>query len=329
MRTNILVVGGAGYIGSHMVDALLRNNFNIVVLDNLSTGHRDAIGNNPCIVADINDSSQLHALFSSHHFDAVMHFASLIQVGESVTNPIKYYLNNVSGTLQLLRAMIKHKIKYFIFSSTAAVYGNPHYLPIDENHPMQPINPYGHSKKMIEQVLQDFSRAYDFKYISLRYFNAAGAHPEGHLRERHEPESHLIPIVLHAAKNHHPVTIYGRDYDTEDGTCVRDYVHVNDLCDAHLLALKKLFSGADSAIYNLGNGQGHSVQQVIETVQKIIGNRIIIKEGARRAGDPAVLIANAERACRELQWRPQYSKLEVIIQHAWNSCLLDKPILLE
>lgn len=319
MPTKILIVGGAGYIGSHMVDCLERAGYMPIVLDDLSTGHRDAVHNAELIVGDIADSKLLDDLFTKHQFAAVMHFASFIQVGESVVNPAKYYQNNVGGTLQLLTTMLKHQVKNFIFSSTAAVYGEPKYTPIDEVHPIAPINPYGHSKRMIEVMLEDFSKAYDFNFVSLRYFNAAGADPEGHFSERHEPETHLIPLVLQAASGKRKsITIYGQDYPTLDGSCVRDYIHVTDLCSAHLLALQALFAGKPSAFYNLGTGHGFSVQQVIDTAREVTQREIVVSKGERRPGDPAVLVADPSRAIQELNWQPRYSDLKTIITHAWR-----------
>lgn len=318
MPTKILIVGGAGYIGSHMVDCLERAGYMPIVLDDLSTGHRDAVHNAELIVGDIADSKLLDDLFTKHQFAAIMHFASFIQVGESVVNPAKYYQNNVGGTLQLLTTMLKHQVKNFIFSSTAAVYGEPKYTPIDEEHPIAPINPYGHSKRMIEVMLEDFSKAYDFNFMSLRYFNAAGADPEGRFSERHEPETHLIPLVLQAASGKRKsITVYGQDYPTLDGSCVRDYIHVTDLCSAHLLALQALFAGKPSAFYNLGTGHGFSVQQVIDTAREVTQREIVVSKGERRPGDPAVLVADPSRAIQELNWQPRYSDLKTIITHAW------------
>ncbi len=311
----ILVVGGAGYIGSHMVLYLQQKGFTPIVIDNLITGHRDAVLNAELNIGDLADTSFLEKVFSRHQFAAVMHFASFIQVGESVFDPGKYYFNNVSNTLNLLKVMRKFSVDYFIFSSTAAVYGEPQYTPIDEKHPVLPVNPYGHSKKMVEQILEDFSHAYGMHFISLRYFNAAGADPSGKLRERHEPETHLIPIIMRAAKNpQYSVTVNGRDYPTHDGTCIRDFIHVNDLCEAHYLSLEKLWNENKSAIYNLGTGQGHSVQEVIDAVKQITKKEIRIVEGVRRAGDPAVLIADAKLAEKELGWVPKRSELEKIIE---------------
>lgn len=319
MPTNILIVGGAGYIGSHMAMYLQKEGFNPIVLDNLSTGHRDAVQTAQFIEGDLADSYLLDEIFSKFDIAGVMHFASYIQVGESVLDPSKYYLNNVAATLQLLASMHKHKVKHFIFSSTASVYGEPAYTPIDENHPLRPINPYGLSKRMIEQVLEDFSKAYDFTYTALRYFNAAGADPESGLAERHDPETHLIPLLLEvAAGDREAITVFGRDYPTPDGTCIRDYIHVMDLCSAHLAALKQLLNGCPSGVYNLGTGQGYSVQEVIDRVIQVTKKPIKILSGNRRAGDPAVLVADPTRAISELKWKPRYSDLDTIIQHAWR-----------
>ncbi len=318
MKT-ILVVGGAGYIGSHAVKMLLANGYHTVTLDNLSGGYRDAVVGGDFILGDIADKNCLQKLFNDYDFAGVMHFASFIQVGESVQNPSKYYQNNVAATLNLLDAMVANKISNFIFSSTAAIFGEPQYVPIDEQHSKQPINPYGLSKWMIEQILADYERAYGFKSICLRYFNAAGADPEGQLGERHNPETHLIPLVLEAASGKREfISIYGQDYDTPDGTCIRDYIHINDLCQAHLLALEKLFAGADSNAYNLGNGAGFSVQQVIEVAKQVTGKNIPIKIVERRAGDPARLVADSKQAQLALDWKPQYTDLNTIISHAWQ-----------
>jgi len=239
-------------------------------------------------------------------------------VGESVTNPAKYYRNNVASTLNLLDAMVEHGVKRFIFSSTAALFGEPRYTPIDETHPIQPINPYGASKAMVEQILRDYDHAYGLRAICLRYFNAAGADPECQLGERHEPETHLIPLVLQAASGRRPdITVYGRDYDTPDGTCIRDYIHVSDLCQAHVLALNALMDGAQSDAFNLGNGAGFSVQQVIDAAKQVTGKKIVVREGTRREGDPARLVADATRARNTLGWRSAYHNLETIIAHAW------------
>jgi UDP-glucose 4-epimerase len=315
----ILVVGGAGYIGSHMVKMLLGRGYGVMTLDNLSTGHRDAVLGGEFILGDLADRALLDKLFSERGIDGVMHFASFIQVGESVQNPARYYENNVVNTLNLLDAMVAHDVKRFIFSSSAAVYGEPIRVPIDETHPKNPINPYGRSKWMVEQMLADYDRAYGLKSVSLRYFNAAGADPEGRLGERHQPETHLIPLVLQAASGRREsVQVYGRDYDTPDGTCIRDYVHVTDLCEAHLLALDRLLQGGASAAFNLGNGNGFSVQQVIDTACEATGKAIPVKDAPRREGDPARLVADAALARKELGWNPRYDELETIVRHAWQ-----------
>ena len=316
---HVLVVGGAGYIGSHMVKYLAKRGCIITVLDNLSSGHPEAVLDGELITGDLADTAVLDELFKSHNFDVVMHFASSILVGESVSDPAKYYRNNVTNTQNLLDAMIKYGVKQFIFSSTAAIFGEPEYAPIDESHPKTPINPYGRSKWMVEQILEDYDRAYGVKSICLRYFNAAGADPDGELGERHDPETHLIPLVLRAASGKRDaITVFGRDYDTEDGTCIRDYIHVVDLCQAHWLAIKHLLTTGESGRYNLGNGNGFSVQQVIDVCRKVTGSPITVSEGARREGDPAILVANASKAKLELGWHPQYADLEAIVSHAWR-----------
>lgn len=316
---NVLVVGGAGYIGSHMVKMLLRAGHHVVTLDDLSSGHRDAVLGGEFIKGSLASRNLLQSVFSDHAFDGVMHFASFLAVGESVNDPGKYYRNNVANTLNLLDAMVDHGIKEFIFSSSAAIFGEPDYVPVDEAHPRKPINPYGTSKRMVEEVLRDYDRAHGIKSICLRYFNAAGADPEGELGERHDPETHLIPVVLQAASGRRrDVTVFGTDYDTPDGTTVRDYVHVADLCQAHLLALNKLVSGGGSDAYNLGNGNGFSVQEVIDTARKVTGRSIGTSDGARRNGDPARLVADSLRARELLGWRPEFPNLETIIAHAWE-----------
>jgi len=315
----ILIVGGAGYIGSHMVKMLLDAGHEVVTLDNLEGGYRDAVLGGTFVHGDIADRALLDELFISHNFDGVMHFASYIQVGESVRLPGKYYRNNLANTLNLLEAMVAHGIQRFIFSSTAAIFGEPQYVPIDEAHPRKPINPYGLSKWMLEQALADYDRAYGLKSVCLRYFNAAGAHPSGLLGERHEPETHLIPLVLRAASGRQEaITVFGTDYDTPDGTCIRDYIHVVDLCSAHLLALQQLMEGRASDAFNLGNGNGFSVLDVIEVARRVTGRPIKVIEAEKRPGDPARLVANAARAHSELGWRPQFANLETIVAHAWN-----------
>jgi UDP-glucose 4-epimerase len=315
----ILVVGGAGYIGSHMIKSLLGHGCEVVTFDNLSTGHRDAVGGGAFVHGDLADSAALQATFGSGRFDAVMHFASSIQVGESMREPLAYYRNNVANTLNLLDAMRTHAVRRLIFSSTAAVYGEPLTPRIDETHPRAPINPYGRSKWMVEQILADCDAAWGLKSIALRYFNAAGADPEGELGERHEPETHLIPLVLQTASGQRPhIAVFGRDYATPDGTCLRDYIHVTDLCEAHWLSLQHLLGGADSNAYNLGNGNGFSVQEVINTARRITGRTIAVVDEPRRPGDPAILVADSARARQQLGWRPQHDALEDILRHAWQ-----------
>lgn len=315
----ILVVGGAGYIGSHMVLSLLSKDMDVTTLDNLSAGYRDAVLGGQFVQGDLNDSTFLDELFEKGKFDAVMHFASHIQVGESITEPSKYYLNNVTNTQNLLDAMIKHDVKYFIFSSTAAIFGEPEYVPIDEKHPMEPINPYGRTKLIVEQMLADYDRAYGLKSVALRYFNAVGADPQGRIGERHVPETHLIPLILQAASGRRAnITVFGTDYETPDGTCIRDYIHICDLCEAHMLALESLMKSEVSAVYNLGNGNGFSVQEVIDVVKKVTGRDVSVEYGIRRDGDPARLVADANRAREQLNWMPEYSSLDSIIEHAWQ-----------
>jgi len=321
---DILIVGGAGYIGAHMVKMLVNSGHDVVVLDNLSTGFRELAKYGELVVGDLADESLLEDLFSKYQFDGVMHFAAASLVGESMVNPAKYYRNNVSNTINLLDAMIKHEVKCFVFSSSAAVYGEPNSDLIDEEHAKDPINPYGSTKLMIERILSDYASAYGLNSISLRYFNACGADPEGELGECHDPETHLIPLILQAASGRREsITVFGRDYATDDGTCVRDYVHINDLCTAHALALDKLTSSnnAGALSYNLGNSSGFSVQQVIDVVQTVVskdGYSVTVVDGERRAGDPAALVANAAKAKSELGWQPEYDDLEVIVSHAWG-----------
>jgi UDP-glucose 4-epimerase len=316
---HVLVVGGAGYIGSHMVKRLGQLGCHVTTLDNLSNGHRDAVTHGDFINADLADIKSLESIFTGHKFNAVMHFASFIEVGASMRDPAAYYRNNVANTLNLLEVMRSHGVERFIFSSTAAIFGEPQYCPIDEEHPKKPINPYGRSKLMVEQLLEDFDRAYGFKSVCLRYFNAAGADPEGLLGERHNPETHLIPLVLQAASGkRREITVFGRDYDTPDGTCVRDYIHVIDLCEAHWLALQSLMNGAVSQSYNLGNGEGFTVQQVIDAAKDVTGLEIPVVDGDRRAGDPARLVADSRLAREKLGWVPQYPDLQSIISHAWQ-----------
>lgn len=321
MPTNspkVLVVGGAGYIGSHMILLLSRAGYQPVVLDNLSRGHQEAVLGAELIIGDMADKALLTQVFAEHSFAAVMHFASLIEVAESVASPLKYYQNNVGGTLNLLAAMLQAGVKNIIFSSSAAVYGEPKEKLISETHALHPINPYGRSKLMIEEIIQDCARSGGLNYAILRYFNAAGADPDGQLCENHQPESHLIPLLLQvAAGKRKDITVYGNHYPTADGTCIRDYIHVTDICNAHLLCLLLMQKGKKNILCNLGTGQGYSVLQVINAVRRITGHSIPIVNGAQRAGDPAVLIANPALAQQELHWQPKQSDLDTIIRHAW------------
>jgi UDP-glucose 4-epimerase len=313
----ILVVGGAGYIGSHMVKGLTQAGYEPLVLDNLCTGFPDAVSRAQLVVGSMADRELLDFLFSSHRFAAVMHFAAYSQVGESMRDPLKYYRNNVAATQVLLDAMLAYDVRNLVFSSTAAVYGNPVASLISETHPMAPINPYGRSKWMVEQMLSAHRKAYGLRSVALRYFNAAGADPEGLLGERHDPETHLIPLVLQAGmRRRDAVTVYGNDYPTRDGTCIRDYIHVADLCDAHLKALEALLDGAPGGAYNLGNGDGFSVGEVISTVERVMARQVPVIPGQRRPGDPPQLVADATLARSELGWRPRYPDLETIIRHA-------------
>ncbi len=315
----ILVVGGAGYIGSHMVNMLAERGHSVVTLDNLSTGYADAVCHGTFVRGSAGDESILNELFAAHQFDAVMYFAAFSLVGESVSDPAKYYRNNVCSTANLLDAMVQHKVDRFIFSSTAAIFGEPVKVPIDESHPTQPINSYGRSKLMVEQMLADYDSAYGLKSVCLRYFNAAGADPEGALGERHQPETHLIPLVLQAASGRRQnIAIYGTDYDTPDGTCIRDYIHILDLCEAHLLSLDWLMGSRKSTAFNLGNGQGYSVREVIDTAKSVTKIDFSVIEAERRIGDPAILVADASQAERILGWKQKLSGLEMMIRHAWQ-----------
>ncbi len=315
----VFVTGGAGYIGSHMVNQLVQAGYAVTVLDDLSGGFADAVRGAELVVGSIGDAALLDRLFTSHRFSAVVNFASFIQVGESVQQPCKYYANNVGNTVTLLDAMCRHKVLSYIFSSTAAIFGDPVYVPIDEAHPQAPINPYGRSKLMVEHILKDLDRAHRLRSVCLRYFNAAGANPHSQLGERHEPETHLIPLVLQVANGRREaVSVFGTDYDTPDGTCIRDYIHVEDLCAAHILALRHLLAGGDSRCYNLGNGAGFSVKQVIEIARQVTGRPIEARFEARRAGDPARLVANSSFIRDELGWTPRRAALETIVADAWQ-----------
>ncbi|MGB2929412.1 MAG: UDP-glucose 4-epimerase GalE [Desulfobacterales bacterium] len=315
----VLVVGGAGYIGSHMVKDLLDTGYDVITLDDLSTGHRELLPGGEFIEGGLGDTVLLDNLFSTHTISAVMHFAAFSLVGESVEKPLKYYRNNMAATAELLDSMIRHNVKRFIFSSTAAVYGEPVEIPITESHPRNPTNPYGASKIAVERMLKDCDSAYGLKYISLRYFNAAGADKSGKIGERHRNETHLIPLALEVATGRREnIKIFGANYPTPDGTCIRDYIHVSDLTGAHLLALKSLLSGGNSAVYNLGNNRGYSVREVIELARKVTGKPIPAIEADKRPGDPAILIASSDKIKKKLGWKPKYEDLETIIKTAWK-----------
>jgi UDP-glucose 4-epimerase len=314
----ILVTGGAGYIGSHAVRKLKDAGYSTLVLDNLINGHREFVNEEELIVGDLADTQLLARLFSKYDIEAVMHFAAFAYVGESVQEPSKYYRNNVAHTINLLDSMVKHDVRYIIFSSSCATYGEPQKIPITEGHEQNPINPYGRSKFMVEKILQDYERAYGLRSIILRYFNAAGADPKGEIGEDHDPETHLIPLVLDAAMGRiDNIKVFGTDYDTVDGTCNRDYIHVNDLADAHVQSLDYLRRESRSDIFNLGNGNGFSVNQVIETAKRVTGRDITVKEVDRRPGDPAVLVGSSEKIERVLGWKPHFYKIEDIIRTAW------------
>ena len=315
----VLITGGAGYIGSHTVKLVLERGMQAIVLDNLQTGHREAVTGETFIQGDIGDGGTLEKVFTSHQIDSVMHLAADCLVGESVKDPLKYFNNNVSKGLKLLAAMLKHKVKKMVFSSSAAVYGNPPRVPIEEDSPLLPINPYGETKLMFEKILENCKVAHGLQYISLRYFNAAGADPDGFIGEDHHPETHLIPNVLKALlRKGRKVPIYGTDYDTPDGTCIRDYIHIVDLAEAHILALEALHAGQGSDIFNLGNGKGFSVREIIQAASKVTGRTIPVMEMDRRPGDPPILIASSEKIGKKLGWQPRYVKLDEIIDTAWR-----------
>ena len=315
----ILVCGGAGYIGSHMVAELLEKGEEVVILDNFQKGHKGAVLGGKVYEGDIRDRAILDKVFTENNIDAVIDFAADSLVGESMTEPLKYFNNNVGGTINLLEAMRDHGVKYIVFSSTAATYGEPENLPILEGDKTFPTNPYGESKLTVEKILKWCDGAYWIKYTALRYFNAAGAHISGKIGEDHSPETHLIPLILQVALGQREkIMVFGDDYKTEDGTCIRDYIHVTDLANAHLLAVARLRNGGESLICNLGNGKGFSVNEVIETTRRVTGCEIKAEIAPRRAGDPAILVASSEKAKGELGWSPRYDSLETIIETAWN-----------
>ena len=317
--SSVLVIGGAGYIGSHAVKALRGRGADVVVYDNLSAGHRAAARFATALVeGEIQDTERLRDTMRRFDVDAVMHFAALTSVGVSMTDPLGYYANNVGGTMSVLSAMAAQRVGTFVFSSTAAVFGNPVTTPIAEEHPTTPINPYGETKLAVERALPYFERAYGIRSIALRYFNAAGADPDGDLGEDHDPELHLIPRALDAAAGRGTFQIFGEDYDTPDGTCLRDYIHVTDLAEAHLLALDALRGGAHTTYYNLGNGKPTSVREVVDAVARVVGTPVPFTTGPRREGDPAVLFASSERIKRELGWQPKLEQVETIVATAWR-----------
>ena len=317
---NVLVTGGAGYIGSHVVQELVKNGYTPIVYDNLSTGHIDAVSEEVQLVeGDIHDMNFLKHVMGEYEVDAVMHFAASSLVGESMENPGRYYYNNVAGSLGVIDAMRGAGVDMLIFSSSAAVYGEPSSSPITEDAKLAPTNVYGRTKLIVEGMLSDYSLSYDLRYVSLRYFNAAGAAPQGNIGEDHNPESHLIPLVLKTAQGiHSSVSIFGTDYDTPDGTCIRDYIHVCDLARAHVLALEHLYNGGSSKVYNLGSEHGFSVREIIDTAKKVTGKDFFVDEVARRPGDPAVLLASSAKIREELKWEPTMSKIEDIVASAWR-----------
>ncbi len=315
----ILITGGAGYIGSHMVKMAMGRGHDVLVFDNLSTGFVDAVPADVLTRGDLLDPAAIHSALQSQAYDGVIHFAGAIQVGESITDPLKYHEQNITGTVNLLKACVAHGVKHFVFSSSAAVYGQPDVECIDESCPIAPINPYGRSKAYAEAMLGDCDRAFGLRSASLRYFNAAGADPSGQLGERHDPETHLIPLLLQAASGRRPgFVVNGRDFDTPDGTCIRDYVHVWDLCDAHLRALEYLMADGESTAFNLGSGTGHSVLEVVAAARSISGHDFPVTWGPRRDGDPPRLVASRQKAMDVLGWAPEHADLSTIIRHAWH-----------
>ena len=325
----ILVTGGAGYIGSHCVLALLNKNYDVAIFDNLSTGHIETVdelkkyGNVKFYKSDLLKPESLNDVFTSNKIEAVIHFAAFSQVGESVKNPQKYYINNVCGTINLLSAMLEHNVKKIVFSSTAATYGEPEYIPIDENHPQIPINPYGQSKLMIEKIMDDYSKAYDLKSVRLRYFNVAGADAKSRIGEWHDPETHLIPNILKSTfGNNKTFEMYGQDYDTKDGTCVRDYINIEDLAHAHILALEYLNNGGKTNYFNLGTNEGNTVKEVFNTCEKITQQKIPVNMMPRRDGDPAKLVADNTKIKEFLGWESQYTLDESIkTAYEWEKVL--------
>lgn len=315
----ILVTGGAGFIGSYVNKQLNQAGYQTIVYDNLSHGNQAAVCQGEFIKGDIGDKEQLESVFNRYSIRAVMHFAAFIDVGESVREPANYYLNNVVNTLTLLNTMLKYDVKTLVFSSSAAIFGTPQTECIKESHSCNPINPYGETKWVIEKILRDFNQAYEFKSCCLRYFNAAGGDPEGQIKNYQKQVTNLIPLALRSVKFNRPLTIFGHDYATRDGTCIRDYIHIHDLGTAHLLGMERLFAGSPSMAYNLGNGQGYTVKEVIKAVEKVTGHSIDARQGPRRPGDPPILLADAALAKQELGWKPIYPDLETMIEHAWKA----------
>ena len=314
----VLVTGGAGYIGSHACKALSRAGFRVVAFDNLVAGHREAVRFGPLVEGDITDVAAVRAALKNHRLTAVMHFAAFLDVSASVRDPVSFYRNNVGGALAVLEAMAAESVGHFVFSSTCATYGEPQEAPIAETHPQAPINSYGQSKLAVEQALPHFERAYGIRWTALRYFNAAGADPDGEIGEAHAPEIHVIPRAIDSAVNGAAFSIFGDDYPTPDGTCLRDYIHVTDLAAAHVKALEALMQGASSGVYNLGTGHPHSVRDVIRTVEAVVGRKVPATLAPRRPGDPAILYASAQKARDQLLWTPQFPELEAIVRTAWE-----------
>jgi len=315
----ILVSGGAGYIGSHVVKMLGRQGYDVGVIDDLSSGHREAILYGKLFQGNMGDRKFTDSVIREFRPDAVMHFAAFIQVGESVQDPVKYYQNNTANTLDFLEMLLQNDVRRFIFSSTAAVFGMPEKMPVTEETPLAPINPYGMSKRFVEQILSDISHSQNFSYVALRYFNAAGADPEGELGQKYKASTHLITRALKTAKGEFPyLEIFGTDYDTPDGTCIRDYIHVNDLASAHIAALKYLLGGGTSEVFNLGYGRGFSVKEVIDIAKRVTGVDFSVRETGRREGDPPIIVADSSRIKKKLNWSPEYDDLEVIIRTAWD-----------
>lgn len=333
----ILVTGGAGYIGSHCVLELLKNGYNVLIFDNLSTGHIETVetlkkfGHVDFVHGDLVDESSIRDVFASKNIEAVLHFAAYSQVGESVVNPQKYYINNVCGTLNLLKSMLQHDVKKIVFSSTAATYGNPIYLPIDENHPQNPINTYGNTKLFIEKIMDDYDKAYDLRSVRLRYFNVAGANSECLIGEWHDPETHLIPNILKSTfENGKTFKMFGDDYETKDGTCVRDYINVEDLANAHILALKYLENGGKTDFFNLGTKEGYTVKEVFSVCEEVIGKTVPVEMNPRREGDTATLVADNTKAKNILGWQPKKSLPESVeTAYCWENKLAKENLLLK